>query len=189
MEQAAIRRVQAITNSGELYDDFNPEIDQARQESFAICRRYNELINHENKYCPELLAAYFKAFGKDVRIEADFLTEFGFNLALGDRVHIMHDVKIIDCAPVTIGSDTTIGPNCGIYTASHAENPSLRAQHYCYEKPIEIGENVALGANVVVCPGAKIGANTIIGAGSVVVGEIPENVIAAGNPCRILRKI
>lgn len=189
MEKATIKRVQAITNGGQLYDDFNPEIDQARRESFEKCRRYNNLIIQKNEYHPEILADYFGYFGQEIRIEPNFLTEFGFNLHLGDRVTIMHDVKIIDCAPVIIGPDVTIGPNCGLYTASHAENPILRAAHYCYEKPITIGSNVSLGASVTVCPGAKIGANTIIGAGAIVVGEIPANVVAAGNPCRVIRKI
>ena len=189
MEQDLIKRVQAITNGGELYYDYNEEIDLARDYSFKICRQYNDLVQHQNEYHYELLAGLFAHLGKNVKIEANFLTEFGFNLSVGDNVTILQDVSLIDCTFVTIGNNVVIGPHCGIYTANHAEDPKLRANHYCYERPIVIEDDVVIGGGSVIAPGVKIGAGSIVQAGSVVVKDLPTNSFCLGDPCQAIRKL
>jgi len=189
MDQELIARVKAITNSGQLYYDYNEDIDAAREYSFKICRQYNNLVREHNEYRQELLQSLFARLGKNVRIEANFLTEFGFNLEIGDNVTILHDVSFIDCTSVTIGDNVTIGPHCGLYTANHAEEPKLRANHYCYEQPIKIEKNVVVGGGSLIAPGVTIGQGSIIQAGSIVVKDLPANSFCVGDPCHAIRKL
>ncbi|MCP0886012.1 sugar O-acetyltransferase [Ligilactobacillus sp. WILCCON 0076] len=189
MDDELIERIKAITNNGELYYDYNDDIDLARKTSFEICRDYNNGILHRNKYDLKKLKKLFAYLGENVRIEANFLTEFGFNLSIGNNVTILQDVSFIDCARLIIEDNVIIGPHCGIYTSNHAQEPELRKQHYCYEQPIKIRENVCLGGGVLLCPGVTIGKNTMVLPGSVVVNDLPANVVAAGNPCQKIRAL
>ena len=187
MDNELIERVKTITNSGELYDDYNEDIELARITSFKICRSYNNEVLHRNNYDLRKFKKLFAHLGENVRIEANFLTEFGFNLSIGNNVTILQDVSFIDCASVMIEDNVIIGPHCGIYTSNHAQEPALRKKHYCYEQPIKLEKNICLGGGVLLCPGITIGQNTMILPGSVVVNDLPPNVVAAGNPCQKIR--
>lgn len=181
--------VKQITNTGLPYDDMDSKGVHARNHALRQCRRYNFLVNSENHYKYPILRALFASMGENVYIESNFQCEFGFNISIGNNVYLNHDMIILDCHEVTIGNDVYVGPRVGLYAANHAEDPFERADHVVYAKPIHIGDKVWLGAGVHVLQGVTIGANSIIGAGSVVTKDIPENVIAAGNPCKVIRPI
>lgn len=181
--------VQALTNTGLPYDDMDKNVEAARNYAIKECRRYNFLVNSENKYDQSILKNLFHAIGENVYIEPNFFCEFGFNITIGNNVYLNHDMVILDCNEVTIGNDVYVGPKVGLYGANHAEDPIERAEHIVYAKPIHISDKVWLGAGVHVLQGVTIGENSIIGAGSVVTKNIPANVIAAGNPCKVIRPI
>lgn len=175
------KRVQAITNMGQAYDDVDPLVEAARNHAIKECRRYNFLVNSQNKYDYSILKGLFNKMGEENYIEPNFMCELGLNILLGSNVYINHDIVILDCNEVTIGDHVYIGPKVGLYCANHAEDPVGRANHQVYAKPIHISNSVL--------PEVTIGENSIIGAGSVVTKDIPANVIAAGNPCRVIRGI
>ena len=122
-------------------------------------------------------------------IESPFYCDYGYNIEIGENFYSNHNLVILDAAKVIFGDNVFVGPNCGFYTTHHPIETEARICGYAYASPIIIGNNVWIGGNVVVLPGVTIGANTVIGAGSVVNRNIPENVIAAGNPCKVLKRI
>lgn len=184
-----IAYIKALTNQGEHYDDMDQWVEKYRKQAIKECRKYNFLINSENKYDISILKNLFNQMGDNVYIESNFNCEFGFNISLGDNIYINHDLVILDCNEVTIGNDVYIGPKVGLFCANHAEDPVDRANHEVYAKPIHIADKVWIGGHVAVLQGVSIGKNSIIGAGSVVTKDIPANVIAAGNPCQVIRPI
>ncbi len=174
---------------GEVYNDFDDELFQKRVEAKKLFKAYNKTGDDETELRNELMTKLFKKVGKNVWIEPDFRCEFGKNITIGDNVYINFGCVILDCGDVEIGENTLIGPNAGIYVANHSTHYSERIQGGCYGKPIRIGKNVWLGGDVKILQGVHVGDNSIIGCGSVVTKDIPSNVIAAGNPCRVLRSI
>ncbi|MGX6978056.1 sugar O-acetyltransferase [Vagococcus elongatus] len=185
-----IEEVKALINSGAPYDDAGAEVAKLRNIAIKECRRYNFLVNSENRYDLAILKNILNDVGTDVYIEPNFFCEFGFNISIGHHVYINHDMVILDCNKVTIGDNVYIGPKVGLYGANHAEDPIERTElNIVYSKPIHIGDKVWLGGGTSVLQGVSIGENSIIGAGSVVTKDIPANVIAAGNPCKVIRPI
>ena len=174
---------------GEVYNDFDDELFQKRVEAKKLFKAYNKTGDDETEIRNELMAKLFKKVGKNVWIEPDFHCEFGKNITIGDNVYINFGCVILDCGDIEIGENTLIGPNAGIYAANHSTHYSERIQGGCYGKPISIGKNVWLGGDVKILQGVHIGDNSIIGCGSIVTKDVPSNVIAAGNPCRVLRPI
>lgn len=122
-------------------------------------------------------------------INPPFYCDYGSHIEVGRGFFANYNCTIIDVARVTFGDNCMLGPNVAIYTAGHPIYPSVRNSSYEYGKAVQVGDNVWLGGNTVVCPGVKIGSNTVIGAGSVVTCDIPCWCVAAGNPCRVIRKI
>ena len=118
-----------------------------------------------------------------------FYCEYGTHIRIGKNFFANYDCVLIDVAPITIGDDCLFGPSVSIYTAGHPVHPKTRASGYEYGKSVTIGDRVWIGGSVVIVPGVHIGNDTVIGAGSVVTKDIPDGVIAAGNPCRVIRKI
>lgn len=131
----------------------------------------------------------FKNVGKDVWIEPDFHCEFGKNIMIEDNVYINFGCVILDCAEVVIGANSLLGPNIGIYAVNHSIDADERIAGGCMSAPVHIGKNVWLGGDVKIMAGVTIGDNVVIGSGSIVTKDIPDNVIAVGNPCRVLRPI
>ena len=125
----------------------------------------------------------------DLLLNPPFTCDYGCNIEVGDNCLFNYNCTIIDVGKVKLGDYCLLGPNVSIYTAGHPIHPALRNGNYTYGINVEIGDNVWLGGNVTVCPGVKIGSNTVIGAGSVVTKDIPSWVVAAGNPCRVIREI
>lgn len=122
-------------------------------------------------------------------VEPPFRCDYGYNIEIGSNFYANYNLVILDCASVKIGDNVFIAPNVGIYTAGHPLHAHLRNQEFEFALPITIGDNVWIGGNVVINPGVSIGDNTVIGSGSVVTKDIPANVLAVGNPCKVLRPI
>ena len=127
--------------------------------------------------------------GKNLFINPPFYCDYGTNIEVGDNFGANYNCTILDVAKVTIGSNVMFAPNVSVFTAGHPVHPAARNTMYEYGISIAIGDNVWVGGNSVILPGVHIGSNTVIGAGSVVTKDIPDGVIAAGNPCRVIRKI
>ena len=127
--------------------------------------------------------------GQHLHIEEPFHCDLGYNIEVGEWFYANYNCVILDVCRVTIGDNVMFAPNVAIYAAGHPVHPAARNSGYEYGQPVAIGNNVWLGGNTVVTPGVTIGDNVVVGAGSVVTRDIPANVVAAGNPCRVLRAI
>lgn len=184
-----IKHVKQITNTGKLYYDYDPLIEQARNHAFYVCRQFNQTFAKNDDGNIKLMVKLFGDLGKNPMIGKGFITEFGFNLHVGDYFSAGQDLKMIDCNVVKIGNYVQIGDNCGIYTSNHAFDPQKRADHWCSDHPITIGSHVSIGNDVTILPGITIGNNTIVRSGSIVTCDLPANVIAAGTPCMVIEKI
>lgn len=184
-----INYVQNLTKAGQVYNDLDPKVVAARNHALKTTRAYNNKVYHQNEYDYQLLRPLFKHLGAFPYIEPNFYCEFGFNLSIGDNFFSNHDVVLMDCAPITIGNDVNIAPKVGVYTVNHVEDPVARAHHQIYARPVVIEDGVWIGAGVNIVGGVTIGQNAIIGAGSVVTQDIPANVIAAGNPAKVIRPL
>ena len=174
---------------GLVYNDFDQDLFNKRVEAKKLFKAYNKTDDEEIDLRNKIMKQLFKNVGENVWIEPDFRCEFGKNITIGDNVYINFGCIILDCSEVTIGSNTLLGPNIGLYAANHSTDATERINGGCYGKPIHIGNNVWLGGDVKVLQGVTVGDNTIIGAGSIVTKDIPDNVIAVGNPCKVIRKI
>lgn len=127
--------------------------------------------------------------GKNITILPPFHCDYGTNIEIGDNFFANYNFVVLDVAKVTIGDNVFVAPNVSIYTAGHPIHPKARNSMYEYGISVTIGSDCWLGGNAVICPGVTIGSGTVIGAGSVVTHDIPANVVAAGNPCRVIREI
>ena len=161
---------------------------EEQKKTRKILRRLNTMDPSDfdgiGKVVEELLGKSHKAF-----INPPFYCDYGFHIEVGENFFANYNCTIIDVAKVTIGDNCQLAPNVAIYTAGHPVHPDSRNSLYEYGIGVTIGDNVWIGGNTVILPGVHIGSNTVIGAGSVVTKDIPDWVIAAGNPCKVIRKI
>ncbi|MFH9424407.1 sugar O-acetyltransferase [Streptomyces sp. NPDC017529] len=127
--------------------------------------------------------------GEDVRIRPPLNCDFGYHIRIGARTFVNFNAVFLDAGPITIGTDVQIGPNVQLLTPTHELDPERRRAGWEKAEPVTIGDNVWLGGGVVVCPGASVGADTVVGAGSVVTKDLPPGVLAVGNPARVVRKL
>ena len=172
-----------------MYNDFDEDLFSRRVAAKKIFRAYNKTDDEQTALREELMHKLFSSVGNNVWIEPDFRCEFGKNITIEDDVYINFGCVILDCAPVTIGANSLLGPNIGIYAVNHAIDAEERIHGGCCSKPVHIGKNVWLGGDVKILAGVTIGDNSIIGTGSIVTKNIPSNVIAVGNPCKVIREI
>lgn len=176
--------------NGFLYDaDNDPCLKKERDYAKDLCFEFNNLPPSDELGKEKIIRKLFKKTGKRFLILPQFWCDYGYNIEIGENFFANHGLVILDCAPVKFGKNVLIGPNCGFYTAGHPLDKEDRNNWLEYAYPVEIGDDVWFGGNVVVCPGVKIGSNVVIGAGSVVTKDIEDGVVAAGNPCRVIRKI
>ena len=169
---------------GLWYDaNYDQELSEKREKAEDLYFTFNHTAPKEKELREDILKKLLPKMGERVTILSPFYTDYGYNCNIGSDCFINHNAYLMDCAPITLGSHCFIGPNCGMYTAVHATIAEERNLGLEKALPITIGDNVWLGGDV------TIGGNTIIGAGSVVTKDIPSNVVAAGNPCRVLRPI
>ena len=176
--------------SGELYDaNYNKELASERSVAKVICQKYNSLKPSDRKGRNKLIKKLFGKVGDNFTIEQNFWCDYGYNIYAGKNFYMNHNCIILDCAKVEFGDNVFIAPGCGFYTAGHPLDVETRNKGLEYAKPIKVGDNVWIGGNVVVLPGVTIGNNVTIGAGSIVTKDIPSNVLAYGNPCRVVKEI
>lgn len=177
-------------SQGKLYDANNDaELIAERQECKALCHEYNHLMPSETKRRNDIIIKLFAKTGCKFLIEQPFFCDYGYNIEIGENFYANVNCVILDEAKVKFGDNVFIAPNCGFYTAGHPFDVPQRNLGLEYARPITIGNNVWIGAQVCVLPGVTIGDNCVIGAGSVVNKDIPGGSLAVGNPCRVIRKI
>jgi maltose O-acetyltransferase len=173
---------------GELYDASDETLSAMRHNARQLLAQYNQQIGAaldvRNQTLKQLLGKC-----SSIDIQPPFFCDYGSNIVIGENFFMNFNCVILDCALVTIGKNVMCGPYVQIYTAYHPLVAEERIKGPELAAPITIGDNVWLGGGVIICPGVTIGNNTTIGAGSVVTKSIPDNVFAAGNPCRIIKEI
>jgi maltose O-acetyltransferase len=175
--------------AGELYQASDPELLAARLHARTVLARFNATPPHAEAKRQQLLVTLFARLGEGTVIEPPLRCDYGFNVAIGARSFINFDCVLLDCNRISIGEEVLFGPGVHVYTATHPLEASLRRSGAELALPVTIGDGVWLGGGVIVCPGVRIGENTVVGAGSVVTRDLPDRVLAAGNPCRVLRPL
>ena len=175
--------------AGELYLASDPELVALRKRARRLTRAFNQTTEEEMARRAEILRELFGRLGPHVEVEPPFYCDYGCNIFAGDHLYMNFGCVILDCSEVHIGDHVMFAPYVQIYGAYHPSDAQLRSSGPELAAPIHIGSRVWLGGGVIVLPGVTIGDNTTIGAGSVVTRDIPANVVAAGNPCRVLRRL
>lgn len=176
--------------AGKLYDaNYDAELLSERAACKERCYELNNLSPQQTKERKNVIKHLLAKTGKVFTIEPPFYCDYGYNIEIGENFFVNMNCVILDEAKVSFGDNVFIAPNCGFYTAGHPLDVERRNKRLEYAYPITIGNNVWIGAHVCVLPGVTIGDNAVIGAGSIVTRDIPTNVLAAGNPCRVIRPI
>jgi len=175
--------------AGQLYRASDPELVAARTRARRLVGAYNATDPEAEEERRALLTGLFQYIGDDVEVEPPFHCDYGWNIALGAGAYVNVNCVILDCAAVTIGALTLLGPGVRLCTATHPVEPGDRKQGLEYALPIVVGTNVWIAASVFIGPGVTIGENSSIGAGSVVLNDVPANVVVVGNPSRIVRRL
>jgi maltose O-acetyltransferase len=175
--------------SGELYDASDPTLLSLRNKARALFAQFNSTPYDDELRRQVLLSQLLGPLGGNVNIQPPFYCDYGTHISIGANGFINFNCIFLDCARITIGINFQCAPNVQLYAAYHPVIAAERIKGPELASPITIGDNVWLGGGVIVCPGVTIGDNTTIGAGSVVTKDIPANVFAAGNPCRVIRTL
>lgn len=174
---------------GEMYVAFDPELVREREACRALTREYNSTTEIEYDRRGELLGRLFGAAGKNSYVEPPFRCDYGYNIFVGENFYANFNCIILDVCPVRMGNNVFLAPGVHIYTATHPLNATERASGREFGKPVTIGNDVWFGGGAIVIPGVTIGNNVVVAAGAVVTREIPDNVLVAGNPARIIKVI
>ena len=175
--------------SGELYVANDPQLVAARIKARRLVSRLNTSDPGDIGARFAVMRDLLGAVGAQCWIEPPFHCDYGWNIELGDEVFVNFGGIFLDCAPIVIGAQTQLGPNVQLLAADHPRDAAARVSGREFARPIRIGKRAWLGGGVIVCPGVTIGDDTIVGAGSVVVRDLPSGVMAAGNPCRVVREL
>lgn len=174
--------------AGELYDALDPDLVALRERVRDLCWDLNASRDRDQELRRRLLQELFGKGGDTVWMQPPFYCDYGSNIELGERVFFNFNCVILDVCQVTIGDYTLFGPAVQIYTAGHPLDAALRRTQE-FAKPIHIGADVWVGGGAIICGGVTIGDRSVIGAGSVVTKDIPEGVLAVGNPCRVVKSV
>lgn len=174
---------------GMYYKASDKDLTEARNTARSLAAEYNSTAPSELERREDILKKLFKKCGRNIYIEPPFYCDYGSNIALGDNVYINFDCIILDVCNVSIGNNVFIAPRVSIFAAAHPIDADIRNSLLEFGSPVNIGNSVWIGGNTVINPGVSIGDGSIIGSGSVVTKDIPANVIACGNPCRVIRQI
>jgi maltose O-acetyltransferase len=175
--------------AGELYDALDTQLSEERLKARLLIKELNDSREDQTEKRSHILKELIPNAGEGLWLQPPFFCDYGYNIKVGNKVFFNFNCVVLDVAQVIIGSRTLFGPNVQIYTATHPMDFNERASGLEFAKPITIGEDVWIGGSVVICPGVTIGDRSVIGAGSVVTKDIPANVFAAGNPCRVIRPL
>lgn len=174
--------------AGDLYDPLDPELVHLRARSRDLCLKLNSAQEADTELRRELVMQIFGSGGDSAWIQPPFFCDYGLNIELGERVFFNFNCVVLDVCRVRVGSYTLFGPAVQIYTATHPLNAALRRSREL-ARPVSIGADVWVGGGAIILPGVTIGSRSVIGAGSVVTRDVPDDVFAAGNPCRVIREI
>jgi maltose O-acetyltransferase len=175
--------------AGELYNPLDLELASDRLRARRLFQRLNDIPANQSEERARIIRQLIPSAGKGVWIESPFYCDYGTNITLGDKVYFNFNCVVLDVATVLIGSGVLFGPSVQIYAATHPMRAAERKLGLESGMPIEIGDDVWVGGGAIICPGVRIGGRSVIGAGSVVTRDIPDDVFAAGNPCRVIRAI
>lgn len=175
--------------SGQMYNLADPELVASRIHARKMLEELRRIPYSDFEAKRRFYGSFFGSVGKDLFIEPPFYCDYGFNIHWGDHNYANFNCTFLDCAPIHIGNRVFMAPSVHLYTATHPIDARARSAGEEYARPIYIGDDVWLGGGTIVNPGVTIGARSVIGSGSVVTKDIPTDVVAAGNPARIIRKI
>ena len=175
--------------AGLPYSVLDEELIRLHRACVDACVLCDAILPSKLEERREKLKRILGRTGENFLIEPGFRCDYGFNIELGENFFANYDLVVLDCAPVRFGRNCFLGPQCGIYTAVHPLDARERAAGVEWARPVTVGDNVWMGGHVTVLPGVSIGDGTVIGAGSVVTHNVPAGVVAAGNPCRIIRAV
>jgi maltose O-acetyltransferase len=173
----------------ELYDPLNPQLCDERRRARLLLKALNDTRDDEDEERERIIQELIPSANAETWIEPPFFCDYGSNILLGGKVFFNFNCVILDVAPVRIGTGVMFGPAVQIYTATHPLRADERNAGLESGKAIEIGDGAWIGGGAILCPGVKIGRRAVVGAGSVVTRDIPDDVFAAGNPCRVIRQI
>ena len=172
-----------------LFRQGDPVLAEERKRAHELCYLYNQTNPSDEERKQEILKELIGYHTGRITINAPFYCDYGYRISVGDNFFANYNCKILDGAFVRFGDDVRIGPDCTFLTPNHAPDPQMRREGYEIFQPVTVGNNVWFGASVTVLPGVSIGDDSIIAAGSVVSRDIPAGVLAAGVPCRVIRKL
>jgi maltose O-acetyltransferase len=175
--------------AGELYDPLDPELIAGRRRARDLVRALNATRDGDQEGRAAILRELFGSAGEGLWLEPPFFCDYGANITLGRKVFFNFNCVVLDPAPVRVGDHVLFGPAVQVYTATHPLGAGPRRAGLEFARPVEIGPDVWVGGGAIICPGVKVGARSVIGAGSVVTRDVPEGVLAAGNPCRVVRDL
>jgi maltose O-acetyltransferase len=175
--------------AGELYNASDSELTSERLKARVYCKTYNDSTEEQILLRKEILRKLIGGYRKGLMIEPPFHCDYGSNITVGEKVYFNFNCVVLDVNEVTIGDNVLFGPGVQIYTASHPMDYKARAEWKESGKPISIGSDTWVGGGTIICPGVTIGARSVIGAGSVVIKDIPADSFAAGNPCKVIKPL
>jgi maltose O-acetyltransferase len=175
--------------AGDLYIADDPESERLAQRGARLADAYHRAVLADEASARPLLEELLGTLGEGAFLKPPLFVDYGENIHVGARTFANYNLVALDVAPITIGEDCQIGPNVQLLTPTHPLEPGPRRDKLEAAEPITIGDNVWLGGGVIVCPGVTIGENSVIGAGAVVTRDIPANVVAVGNPARVIREL
>ena len=173
---------------GIIYNAEETSLIEERNRAKSLTKQYNESRQEDRDYRKYLMGQIFGKLGQNVHLEAPFYLDYGYRTTIGDDFFSNFNLTILDGGGVEIGNRVFIGPNVGIYTVNHPADARRREKGYEWALPVKIGNKVWIGGGVTILPGVTIGDNTVIAAGSVVTQDVPANVVAAGNPCKVIKE-
>jgi maltose O-acetyltransferase len=174
--------------AGELYDPLDAELVTARERARDLCQQLNATREAQQQERRAILLQLLGAGAESVNLQPPFHCDYGTNIHLGERVFFNFGCIVLDVCPIHVGDYTLFGSGVQILTPMHPENALLRRRQE-FGRPVTIGSDVWVGSGALILPGVRIGSRTVIGAGSVVTRDVPDDVFAAGNPCRVVRPI
>ncbi|WP_371031075.1 sugar O-acetyltransferase [Pseudoclavibacter sp. JSM 162008] len=175
--------------AGELYLADDPELTAGAERAVRLQAEYNATFPVDGERASEILAELIGSLGEGVAVKAPLYVDYGSNITIGAGTFVNVGLVALDVTPITIGAHCQIGPNVQLLTPTHPLDPEPRRAGYEAGEPITLGDNVWLGGGVIVCPSVTIGENTVVGAGAVVTKDLPSNVVAVGNPAKVIRTL
>ncbi|NHE56625.1 sugar O-acetyltransferase [Cyclobacterium plantarum] len=175
--------------AGELYLASDETLTRERLHARRLLKALNDSFPDEIHKRKEIMEELFGKIGKDFGLEPPFFCDYGYNIRVGDQVFFNFNCVILDVTPVSIGDRCLFGPNVHIYAATHPLNAEVRGSLQEFGQPVKIGDDVWVGGGAIICPGVSIGDRSIIAAGAVVTKSIPSDVLAGGNPARIIKSL